>query len=105
MSVMQECIEQCSACMQACTMCADQMAGMADMGMCAGMCMNTADMCDTTLRAMLRPMGMTPMLLRTIRQTQRTPVQKSRRHHRYDTGQLEDIGCLILKVSFYDDRV
>jgi hypothetical protein len=68
MTMMQRCIEACSAAMQACTMCADQMAGMADMGMCAGICMNTADMCDTMMRAMLRPMGMTNMLMRTMMQ-------------------------------------
>jgi hypothetical protein len=68
MKRMQDCIEACSACMQACTMCADQMAGMAEMGMCAGICMNCADMCDTMMRAMLRPMGMTAMLMTTMLQ-------------------------------------
>jgi hypothetical protein len=39
-------------------MCADQMAGMADMGRCAAMSAMCADVCDTTKRMMLRPMGM-----------------------------------------------
>ena len=58
MSAMQDCIDQCSMCMQACTMCADQMAGMEGMGRCASMSMTCADVCDTTMRMMMRPMGM-----------------------------------------------
>ena len=59
MSAMQDCIEhQCSMCMQACMMCADQMAGMADIGRCAAMSAMCADVCDTMMRMMLRPMGM-----------------------------------------------
>jgi hypothetical protein len=56
MSVMQECIEAAVACEQACTMCADSMAGQ-DMARCASMCANTADMAGTMVRAMLRPNG------------------------------------------------
>ena len=58
MSAMQDCMDQCSMCMQACTMCADQMAGMEGMGRCASMSMTCADVCDTTMRMMMRPMGM-----------------------------------------------
>jgi hypothetical protein len=54
---MQDCIEACSACEQACTMCADSMMG-ADMSMCRGMCANTADMAGTMMRMMMRPNGM-----------------------------------------------
>ena len=57
MAMMQECIEACSACEQACTMCAATMVG-DDMTMCRTMCMNTADMCNTMMRMMLRPSGM-----------------------------------------------
>lgn len=56
MALMQECIEACSACEQACTMCAD--AGMADgMVRCMSMCTNCADVCNTTMRMMMRPTG------------------------------------------------
>jgi len=54
--MMQECIEACSACEQACTMCADN--GMADgMMKCASMCMDCADVCNTMMRMMMRPTG------------------------------------------------
>lgn len=49
MAMMQECIEACSACEQACTMCADSMMG-AEMAPSAAMCMNTADMSNTSRR-------------------------------------------------------
>jgi hypothetical protein len=53
---MQECIEACSACEQACTMCADN--AMADgMIKCASMCMDCADVCNTMMRMMMRPSG------------------------------------------------
>lgn len=59
MAMMQECIEACSACEQACTMCASCMMGSeAEGAMHMEMCMNTADMCNTTMRMMLRPAGM-----------------------------------------------
>ena len=57
MTVMQECIEACSACEQAATMCASTMTG-DDMVMCMNMCMNTADMTNTMMRMMMRPAGM-----------------------------------------------
>ncbi|MCU1443054.1 MAG: hypothetical protein JWQ59_1204 [Cryobacterium sp.] len=57
MSMMQECIEACSAAEQACTMCAGSMMG-EDMMMCSGMCMNCADTCNTMMRMMMRPNGM-----------------------------------------------
>lgn len=58
MSAMQDCIDQCSMCMQACMICADQMAGMEGMGRCASMSAMCADVCQTTMRMMLRPAGM-----------------------------------------------
>ena len=56
MSLMQDCIEACSACEQACTMCAGSMG--ADMAKCAAMCMDAADMSNTMMRVMMRPNGM-----------------------------------------------
>jgi hypothetical protein len=53
---MQDCIEACSACEQACTMCADN--AMADgMIKCVSMCMDCADVCNTMMRMMMRPSG------------------------------------------------
>ena len=57
MMLMQECIEACSACEQASTMCADSMMG-DGMAMARSMCANMADMAGTMMRAMLRPNGM-----------------------------------------------
>lgn len=58
MTMMQELIEACSACEQACTVCADSSMSMgADMAKCMSMCMDTADMCNTMMRMMLRPSG------------------------------------------------
>lgn len=57
MTVLQECIEACSACEQACTMCAGSMTG-EDMARCAAMCLNTADMANAMMRTMMRPNGM-----------------------------------------------
>lgn len=56
MEMMNDVIEACSACEQACTVCADSMMGES---MAAGMarCMDTADMCNTMMRSMLRPNG------------------------------------------------
>jgi hypothetical protein len=55
MDVMQACMDACSACEQACTICAVQL-----MDGCSPACMNTADMCNTMMRAMMRMQGMTP---------------------------------------------
>jgi hypothetical protein len=56
MKLMQECIEACSAAEQAALMCAD--AGSGDnMGRMMSMCANTADMANTMMRMMMRPMG------------------------------------------------
>nr|WP_240977463.1 hypothetical protein [Planctomonas sp. JC2975] len=53
---MQACIEACSACEQACTMCADN--DMADgMIKCASMCMDCADVSNTMMRMLMRPSG------------------------------------------------
>jgi hypothetical protein len=57
MTMMQECIEACSAAEQACMMCADAMMG-DDMMMCRSMCMNCADMAGTMMHMMMRPSGM-----------------------------------------------
>ncbi len=57
MMMMQECIEAGSAAEQACTMCAGSTMG-PGMMMCANMCMNAADMANTTMRMMMRPNGM-----------------------------------------------
>lgn len=66
MAVMQACMDACSACEQACTVCAGQ--GMEDgtMMSCATMCMNCADMCNTMMRAMMRPMGMDTASMRAM---------------------------------------
>ena len=58
MTAMANVIDACSACMQACMMSADSMAGMEGMGKCAALGSNCGDMCDTMMRMMLRPMGM-----------------------------------------------
>lgn len=58
MMAMQEAIDACSTCMQACTMCADAMGGMEGMGVCASRCATCADVCLTTMRMMMRPAGM-----------------------------------------------
>jgi hypothetical protein len=58
MMLMQEAIDACSMCMQACTMCADAMGGMEGMGVCAYRCAMGADVCMTTMRMMMRPAGM-----------------------------------------------
>lgn len=64
-------VEACSACEQACTICADSMlsmgagsmdagsmdAGSMDMMKCMSMCMDCADMSNTMMRMMLRPSG------------------------------------------------
>lgn len=56
MKVMQECMEACSAAEQACTMCADASSG-DQMARMTSMCMTNADMCNTMMRMMMRPMG------------------------------------------------
>lgn len=56
MMAMQRLIDAASACEQACTMCAGSM-GMAGMDRCSAMCMTCADMCNTTMRMMLRTAG------------------------------------------------
>ena len=58
MMAMQEAIDACSMCMQACTMCADAMGGMEGMGVCASRCAMCSDVCMTTMRMMMRPVGM-----------------------------------------------
>lgn len=56
MKMMQDCLEACSAAEQACTMCADSASG-DQMARMASMCMTNADLCNTTMRMMMRPMG------------------------------------------------
>ena len=53
LELLQECVEACSACEQASTVCAS---GMSGEGVAA--CLNAADMANTMMRAMLRPKGM-----------------------------------------------
>jgi hypothetical protein len=56
MKLMQDCMEACAAAEQAATMCAD--AGSGDnMGKMMSMCATTADMANTMMRMMMRPMG------------------------------------------------
>ena len=58
MMAMQNLVEACAACEQACTMCANSSLGMTDMAKCAAMCMNCADMSNTMMRIMMRPAAM-----------------------------------------------
>ncbi|MCS5720276.1 hypothetical protein N1027_19290 [Herbiconiux sp. CPCC 205763] len=65
MMMMQRCIEACSAAEQACTMCAGSMA--MEGKPVVTMCMTCAEMCNTMMRMMMRPMpssgmGMTAMM-------------------------------------------
>lgn len=65
MEMTQKCIEACSAAEMAATMCADADAG-EGMARCASMCMNTADVAMVTMRMMMRPMGMDPMVMSSM---------------------------------------
>ncbi|QDC26721.1 aldehyde dehydrogenase [Georgenia yuyongxinii] len=56
MTMMQGCMEACSAAAMAATMCADADSG-ENMGRCASMCMNTADVATATMRMMMRTGG------------------------------------------------
>ncbi|HEY0259702.1 MAG TPA: hypothetical protein VGC18_07615 [Lacisediminihabitans sp.] len=56
MALMQGCLEACSAAEQASTMCADASSG-EGMGRMMSMCMDTADMTNTMMRVVMRPMG------------------------------------------------
>ena len=56
MKLMQDCMEACSAAEQATVMCADAAMG-DDMAKMMSMCMNMADMANTMMRMMMRPMG------------------------------------------------
>ncbi len=68
--VMQECIEACSACEQACTLCAGSMSMSPEMAVCASMCQNAADMANTLMRMMLRPNGMNgPAMMAMLKAT------------------------------------
>jgi Domain of Unknown Function (DUF326) len=64
MMAMNELVEACAACEQACTLCADNSMTSGGMAKCAAMCMDCADMCNTMMRAMMRPAGydMTAMM-------------------------------------------
>jgi hypothetical protein len=60
MMTVQQCIEACSACEQACVICSD--AGMADgMVRCMSMCASCADLCNTTMRMLMRQTGFDAM--------------------------------------------
>jgi hypothetical protein len=57
-AAMQELIECCSACDQACTVCAGDMMTMGgDMAKCMSLCLDCADATHTMMRMMLRPSG------------------------------------------------
>ncbi|MCU1580848.1 MAG: hypothetical protein QOD27_497 [Microbacteriaceae bacterium] len=56
MKMMQDCMEACSAAEQASIMCADAASG-DQMAKMASMCANTADLCNSMMRMMMRPMG------------------------------------------------
>jgi hypothetical protein len=56
MKMMQDCMEACSAAEQASTMCADAASG-DQMGKMGSMCASTADLCNSMMRMMMRPMG------------------------------------------------
>ncbi len=58
MPAMQRCVEACSACSQACVMCADLSGD--GMRMSSAMCLNTADMAHTMMRLLMRPAAMHP---------------------------------------------
>src|SRR4051794_14590651 len=66
MDMMQKCIEACSAAEMAATMCADSGDGMAK---CSSMCMNMADVAMVTMRMMMRPTGMDPMVMSSMMTT------------------------------------
>ena len=69
MAMIQECIEACAACEQACTMCASSMMG-DEMMKCTSMCMNSADMANTMMRMMMRPAGMhAPSMMTALQAT------------------------------------
>ena len=68
MDMMQKCIEACSAAEMAATMCADGATG-DGMAHCASMCMNMADVAMVTMRMMMRPMGMDPMVMGSMMTT------------------------------------
>jgi hypothetical protein len=69
MMMMQQCIEACSAAEQTATMCCDSMLGMGeDMATCMAMCMNMADVANTMMRMMMRPMGMDMMSMQAMLQ-------------------------------------
>lgn len=57
MDAMQACMDACAACEQASTMCAEACAAHG-MGRCSSMCMSTADVANTMMRMLMRPMGM-----------------------------------------------
>jgi len=70
MAMMTECIEACSACSMAATMCADASI-MDGMGRCSSLCASMADMPMTMMRVMMRPAGydmavMRPMMMACI---------------------------------------
>jgi hypothetical protein len=57
MTAMQNLVEASSACEQACTMCASSSLGMAGMEKCSAMCLNCAEMSNTMMRMVMRPVA------------------------------------------------
>lgn len=65
MTTMQGCVEACSAASMAATMCADACSN-ENMGRCASMCTNTADVATAMMRMMMRPGGYDMDVMRTM---------------------------------------
>ena len=65
MPVMQGCMEACSAASMAATMCADADSS-ENMGRCASMCMNTADVATAMMRIIMRPGGYDTNVMRSM---------------------------------------
>jgi hypothetical protein len=67
MGAMQECIQSLNACSMAATMCAGaDMGEGVDMARCTALCSNMADMADTCMRMMMRPLGMDVEVMRAM---------------------------------------
>jgi hypothetical protein len=68
MKMMQDCMEACSAAEQASIMCADAASG-DQMAKMASMCANTADLCNSMMRMMMRPMGFDMAVMKAMLDT------------------------------------
>lgn len=99
MMTMQECMEACAACEQACTMCAGSMMG-EDMAMCNAMCMTMADMANATMRMMMRPAGMhrpsMMLMLEACMTMAKTCAEECMRH-----GEMNESCAMCAKVCMH----